>query len=190
MFPHKHYFIRHAHRDAFDPNDWGHDISITSQGQESSRQFGRALARSRIETIWTSPIRRCIQTAEEIKKGFGIDVPNYSSSLLGDPGFMILDPKLAENAFQKYQLVEIVELLLGGKSIPGFCSVNIGCSRILRKLSENKHSNQIWVSHDINICILACWVFQRTHSENMMPGFLEGIEFSFDEIDILLILGV
>ena len=184
MLPYRCYFIRHAHREEFDSNEWGHEISITSQGKKGARQFGKTLAKSQIKEIWTSPIKRCVQTTEAIKKGIGVDVPIYNSSLLGDPGFMILNPKIAEDAFRKHHLFELIDHLLEGNSVPGFRLVNVGCTLMLRKLFENKQVNRIWISHDINVCILACWIFGCDQSKNMIPKFLEGIEFSFDETGV------
>ena len=184
MFPHKHHFIRHAHRNAFESNDWGHNVPIIPFGEKKSEQLGKTLAKSRINAIWTSPIKRCIQTAEKIKIGIGIDIPIHYSSLLGDPGFMISNPQLAESAFHKYKLVELIDLLLREESVPGFYSINTGCVRILKKLLVNAQSEQVWISHDMNICMLACWIFRSNQPENMMPEFLEGIEFSFDETGI------
>lgn len=180
----KHYFIRHAHRKPFNQGDWGNQVSITLEGQEASRHLGKTLAKSQISMIWTSPVKRCIQTAEEIKNGIGEELPIHSSSLLGDPGFMILNPKIAGKAFQKYQILELIDLLLKEQLVPGFCSAHLGCARALRTLINNKKSHQLWISHDLNICLLACWIFQCDQPEYMMPEFLEGIEFCFDEEDI------
>lgn len=180
MAVYKHYFIRHAHRKNFKPNDWGHEVSITAEGQKASQQLGEALAKSKISAIWTSPVRRCVQTAQRIMNGMGTDVPTHYCSLLGDPGFMISDPKIAANAFRNYHLFELVNLLLDGKSLPGFYPLDIGCRRILKELFEYKQS-AIWVTHDIIICCLACWIFHCDRSETMVPEFLEGIEFSFEE---------
>ncbi|KAG6559964.1 hypothetical protein RHABOEDO_000213 [Candidatus Rhabdochlamydia oedothoracis] len=179
-----HYFIRHAHRAPFSLNDWGHEVSITLQGQKRSREFGKQIAQSKVEVIWSSPIKRCIQTAEEIKNGIGVDIPTYQSILLGDPGFMILNPKIAEKAFQNDPLVEIIKCLLDGKSMPGFYSVTVGCDRMLRKLLENKQSNQIWISHDIHVCLLTCYIFKSQNPERMMPTFLEGLTFSFENLGV------
>lgn len=179
-----HYFIRHAHRAPFNLNDWGHEAPITLQGKKSSREFGKQLAQSKVEVIWSSPIKRCIQTAEEIKIGIGTDTPTYSSTLLGDPGFMILNPKVAKRAFQNSSLVKIIKCLLNEKPIPGFYSATVGCKRILRKLLENKLSNQIWISHDIHICLLTCYIFKSQNPERMMPTFLEGLTFSFENLGV------
>lgn len=180
MYRVKHYFIRHAHREDFKPNDWGHDVSITEEGQNASFELGEALAKSGISAVWTSPVKRCIQTGQKIRDAMEADIPIHFSSLLGDPGFMIFDPQSAAHAFRKFKFFELVDLLLGGEKLPGFYPLDISCKKILKEIFGHKIS-AIWVTHDIIICSLACWIFHADRSESMFPEFLEGIEFSFEE---------
>lgn len=175
----KHYFIRHAHRGEL--KGWGHQVSITAEGRKASEKLGRVFANQEIKAIWTSPVKRCVQSATQIKKGIGTNLSIHSSTLLGDPGFMISNPKLAEESFQTYPLVQLIDLLLAQKPVPGFYPLDVGCKQILACLLKNRGQSQVWITHDINICILACWIFHWKRVEAMLPNFLEGIEFSFSE---------
>ncbi|NGX51526.1 MAG: hypothetical protein K1060chlam2_01395 [Chlamydiae bacterium] len=181
MSTHNHYLLRHAHRPQFQPGEWGHDISITSEGKEAAQEVGRLFSNSQVKTIWTSPIKRCIQTARELREGINLNIPIRHSHLLGDPGFMILNPRVAGQLFRKYNLIEVIELILRGIPVPGFYPLEVGCKKMLKNLLKDKRSSSIWVTHDITICLLASWIFNQKHPEEMMPGFLEGIEFSFSK---------
>ena len=122
-----------------------------------------------------------MQTGEAIQKGLGKEVPVFSSSLLGDPDFIISNPQVAQDSFQHYSLVELIQALLVEKTLAGFYPPRLGCSFLLKKMMSNQASNPIWISHDLFICLLTCHLFHILPSNALMPRFLEGLVFSFEE---------
>ncbi len=169
-------FLRHAHRPPFEQSSWGHNVSITPEGKCASTSLGKHLTSNKLSyCIWSSPIKRCVETAEAISRGVGSNKAVKKSSLLGDPGFFIQNPQQAATFFKKYSLPNVIDLYLQEKSLPGFFSVETGCQRMLSVLLEKNASASIWVTHDICVAILACFLFKQTSCKALMPNFLEGI---------------
>jgi broad specificity phosphatase PhoE len=177
----KHYLIRHAHRPDFQPGDFGLDVSITTEGRQAAEDLGCQFSDASIEMLWTSPVKRCVQSAVEIRRGMGKDVPIRQSQSLGDPGFLIADATLAKDAFDQHALLELITRILEGRELPGFYPLEVGCQSILKELSDHRDHSSVSISHDINICTLACWIFKVDQPALMMPAFLEGIEFSYHD---------
>ena len=69
------YLIRHAQSQGNTGEDLTTgDPELTDVGWEQARRLGERLARQRIDLIFTSPLRRAIQTAEAIAAVNGLDV--------------------------------------------------------------------------------------------------------------------
>lgn len=171
-----HLFLRHADRPPFKPNSWGHNVSITLKGKQASQSMGKKLRSNNLSYyLWSSPIKRCLETAEAICKGLESNRNIRQSSLLGGPGFFIQNPEKASIIFKEYPLPELIDLYLHEKSLPGFLSVEEGGQRMLLALIEKNDTPSIWVTHDICVAIFACFLFKRVSCEGFIPDFLEGI---------------
>lgn len=176
-----HLFLRHADRSSFKPNSWGHNVSITLKGKQASQLIGKKLRSNNLSYyLWSSPIKRCLETAEAISRGLESTRDVRQSSLLGSPGFFIQNPDKASILFKEYPLPALIDLYLHKKNLPGFLSVEEGCQRMLLTLIEKNNIPSIWVTHDICVAILACFLFKRVSCEGFIPDFLEGIVIKKD----------
>ncbi|MDX8431251.1 MAG: histidine phosphatase family protein [Candidatus Algichlamydia australiensis] len=164
----KHYFIRHAHRPL---DDWSRGVSITDEGKIAARAFGQVLKSEGIEGIWSSPVRRCKQTADGLIVGMEKVLPVVECDLLGGLA-MIKNYGSVQEVFQQFSCEEIVDQLLEGKELEGFYSAEVGCKKMLECLLE-KNCSSVSVSHDLFIGLLACQIFKKSCAPNMLPNFLE-----------------
>lgn len=181
MHTFEHLFLRHAERPSFKPNSWGHNVSITLKGKQASQEIGKKLSSNNLSYyLWSSPIKRCLETAEVICRGLESNRDVRQSSLLGNPGFFIQNPKKASIIFKEHLLPELIDLYLQEKSLPGFFPFEEGCQRMLLTLIEKNKAPSIWVTHDICVAILACFLFKRVSCEDFIPDFLEGIVIKKD----------
>ncbi|MCB1073579.1 MAG: histidine phosphatase family protein, partial [Chlamydiia bacterium] len=122
-----HLFVRHADRPPFKTNSWGHDVSISLKGKQTSRVMGKQLRSNDLNyDLWSSPIKRCLETAEAIGMGLDWNKEIKQSSLLGNPGFFIRNPEQASIFFEKYHLSQVIDLYLQKKNLPGFFSFEKG----------------------------------------------------------------
>ena len=76
--------MRHAEREAFAQNDLGNNVDITLNGKKATETLAKQLNK-KIENIYTSPVKRCIQTAN-IFLPYTSQTTIIKSNLLGDPG--------------------------------------------------------------------------------------------------------
>ena len=88
--------IRHAEREEIQTGTFGYHVALNAQGISSAQQLGAALSERRniadIATV-SSPVPRCVQTAEAILLSAGCSTGVSTDRRLGDPGAFILEPK-------------------------------------------------------------------------------------------------
>ena len=167
----RHFYIRHAHRLPFAHGDWGNAASITEEGREAAHVLADELYIAQEAKIFTSPVKRCVQTAVEIENASGLESCIETSHLLGDPGFYIHDAKAVSPVFQNHGIVEILEMIVEGHFLPGFFSYEEGCARMLRAILDQEEEG-ISVTHDMNVALLACFIFKDFPSTDFLPEFL------------------
>ena len=63
--------LRHADRDDIPQGSFGNEILLNEKGKQNAQRFGEILSERKINRIFTSPVGRCVQTAEYITKGYG-----------------------------------------------------------------------------------------------------------------------
>ena len=86
--------LRHSVRDEIPPGETGNEVPITDVGKDIALKLGQKLG-ARLKSLHSSPLPRCVQTAEALRLGSGVDARIAESRLLGDPGVYVLDGHLA-----------------------------------------------------------------------------------------------
>lgn len=170
--------LRHAERNTqivgCDP--WSNPI--TEQGMISSQKLGKEIVSSglNIAVITSSPLLRCIQTAEGIVSGSGSEIKVESSGVLGNPGpFVMGDVDL--DLFGKITVHELVRMQTSGRSIKGIRELSEGTRLMLKEMIDPKCSGNdigIFVSHDAIIAPVLNCLTGLNFDENNWIGFLEG----------------
>ncbi|GHT45132.1 hypothetical protein AGMMS49965_21820 [Bacteroidia bacterium] len=82
--------IRHADRNKIPSGSFGNEVMLNETGKANALKFGEALSDLKINKIMTSPIGRCVQTAEFIAKGYGQAIDIIETKALGAPGLRIM----------------------------------------------------------------------------------------------------
>lgn len=75
------FLVRHGERDHIKPDDPNHGafVGLTDSGRQQALGLGqtiRAVVQDRDMAFYSSPVGRCMQTAEYIGRGFGISAPH------------------------------------------------------------------------------------------------------------------
>ena len=87
--------VRHAERPEI-LSGVGNDVHLTEHGIASSFEFGQSLKKRKVVSIKTSPVLRCVQTAEQIAMAVSFSKHEIQfCRQLGDPGIFIADADLA-----------------------------------------------------------------------------------------------
>lgn len=158
---HKHYsendkislLIRHADRDKIPTGEFGNDVLLNEKGIKRATDFSKSLSELKINRIFTSPVQRCIQTAEYIAKGYGKPLEITQSHELGDPGLHISDDKVAGKFFLTEGFDELYYRITHNIDIPGISVTKEFNTNVTDFLTENSKENglTIFVTHDLLI---------------------------------------
>lgn len=169
--------IRHGERFEIKETEFGNEIPLTDKGKSDSEEFGKALLKYPIRKIYTSPIYRCIQTAEHIKKGMGRNVEIVINDELGDPGFHVLDAKIAGETFMKAGMKNIFRDFISGTTLNGWAPAEYLRTHAMDFLKSKTENNGItlFVTHDSLIANFAFANKIRTYDiENDWVEYLDG----------------
>lgn len=145
--------IRHADRDKIPAGEFGNDVLLNEKGKERALNFGKSLSEMKINRIFTSPVQRCVQTAEYITKGYGKPLEITQSHELGDPGLHISDNKVAGKFFLTEGFDELYYRITHNIDIPGISITKEFNANMTDFLTENSKEKgiTIFVTHDLLI---------------------------------------
>ena len=173
--------LRHAHRLEAVQGTLGNDLTLTLEGKKASEMMGSTLADMPIGEIHTSPILRCVQTAEELLKGAHQKIHISPSTVLGNPGAFVDEPQEAGRLFLNTPLQEIAQdVVEGKKDIPGMRLLADGGKLFLDYVLTVKRFPCLMITHDIVICLLCCFFFASKDVQKYFPDFLEGFALDLD----------
>ncbi|WP_417532173.1 histidine phosphatase family protein [Marinobacter lipolyticus] len=172
--------IRHAERPAIQDGTVGNELALTSNGVHETIRLAKSLPR-KILSIESSPILRCIQTAELIAEHHELPLTSIGrSNLLGDPGFIIEDAELAWTNWVEKGAEAVNEHLLSGTSVwPGFRDLGEAVLQMRRSieemLTESDDGVHVWVTHDTIVATLASRLQKTPLELEEWPDFLGGL---------------
>ncbi len=169
--------IRHGDRDKIPEGSFGNEILLNEKGKQNSFIFGESLAKLNVNKILTSPVGRCVQTAEQIAKGYGKDIEIIETTSLGAPGLHIHDEKIAGEFYLKHGFDEIYQRFLREIKIPGIPTVSEVNESITKFLIENTNQNglTIFVTHDMLIAFYHYSLNKSRYTKENWIKYLSGL---------------
>ncbi len=177
--------LRHADRDDIPQGSFGNEILLNEKGIQNAISFGENLANKKINRIFTSPVGRCVQTAEYITQGYGKSVEIIETVALGAPGLHISDEKIAGDFFLEYGFDEMYNRFMQGEKIPGIPSVNVLNHRITTFLIENTTQNgrTLFITHDMLIVFYHYSINKKVYTKDNWVNYMTGLTFQNGVID-------
>ena len=178
--------IRHAERPTIQDGTVGNELSLTSNGVHETKRLAKSLPRE-ILSIESSPILRCIQTAELIAEHHELPLTSIGrSNLLGDPGFIIEDAELAWTNWVEKGAEAVNEHLLSGNPVwPGFRDLDEAVAQMRRSieamLTESDDGVHVWVTHDTIVATLASRLQKTPLTLKEWPDYLGGLTIQLRE---------
>ncbi|HQP05048.1 MAG TPA: histidine phosphatase family protein [Bacteroidales bacterium] len=176
-------FIRHADRYKIPEREFGNEIELNEAGFRRSIEYGKALSHLKINQIFSSPIKRCIQTAENIVLGYNKTLPIILTKHLGDPGAFTSDGKLAGESFQNMEFNNLYNMLISGELVRGNRPLQEGASILNEYISINAvpEGVNIFVTHDLIVALYAYAQFGKKYTPgtdwvNYLDGLIIKIE--------------
>lgn len=169
--------LRHAERPSIAPGEHGTDLSLTGSGRLSAELLGATLG-GRILSISTSPVRRCHETAEALRRGANIEVDIVEDHLLGDPGVFVLDPELAWTHWKTIGHEAVIEHIAhADPPLPGLAPAHLAALRLARHmnltLQKSPAGLHIFVTHDAILFPLVARLLTSPNGSHQWPKYLE-----------------
>jgi broad specificity phosphatase PhoE len=177
--------IRHADRNKIPEGEFGNEVELNKLGFKRALEYGTKLSHLKIHTIYTSPIKRCVQTAESIREALKYDIEIEESILLGDPGPFVYDAKKAGASYMELGFKKCYEKLLEDEFVDGNRNTTEG-AEILTNFIKEKSKNggvNIFVSHDMIVALYAYKTFRKKYTlgSNWIK-YLDGLILKHNEI--------
>lgn len=168
--------IRHGKRQHIDDAvTWGNEASLTEDGAKTCLRLG-SLFQGIDSAAFSSPLRRCMQTATNLLQGAGLSGDAIQDGLLGNPGcyfdgsFRHEGPMKSEGRFK---FVE--EYITVGRQV-GMRRLESESEALLAHMEGKMAKPLNWfVSHDIHVACLMHFCGLRAACEVDWVRFLEGI---------------
>jgi len=169
--------IRHGDRDKILQGSFGNEVLLNEKGKENSLKFGESLSELKVNRIFTSPIRRCVQTAEQIGKGYGKSIDIIETTALGNPGIHIFDDALAGEYFMHHSGFNMYEHFTQGKNISGVFSIEEMKISMTNFIDTNTTENgfTLFVSHDMIIAMFHYCLNRMIYTQENWVNYLSGL---------------
>lgn len=173
--------LRHADREPIPVGEFGNEIPINEKGKKNAFAFGEQLKGLQVTRIFTSPIYRCIQTAEHIREGFGSDLEITITKNLGDPGLYIENEQLAGEFYINHGFDEFYRRFVCHEQIPGVVSPSAYHMAMDNFLKENTSQNglTIYVTHDSLIAFYDFCLTGKIYTKESWVKYLAGLIINY-----------
>ena len=169
--------LRHSIREEFGAGDIGNDIPITETGKCIAYELGRVLG-GRLRALHSSPLLRCVQTAEALRDGAGVDTEISRNRLLGDPGVFVVDAALAWGNWQALGNDGVMKHLASeNRSLPGMADPEEASKKLVHHMLSSTGGApglHVFVTHDVILAPTAARLLKQSCLDSLIPGFLEG----------------
>jgi|ERR1043165_8085574 broad specificity phosphatase PhoE len=173
--------IRHADRELIPTGEIGNEIPINKQGEQNSFAFGEKLKEHPVIKIFTSPIPRCVQTAEHISKGLGKELEIILTKCLGDPGLHVSDEVAAGEFYLKYGFDEMYKRFRYNEPIPGIPHADDYEKLMTEFLKTHTDENgiTIFITHDSLIAFYHYCLEKTVYTKENWVNYLDGLLINY-----------
>lgn len=170
--------LRHAARGPLPDDGGGAEVPLTSLGERAALSMGTAVG-GWLQRVYTSPLRRTVQTAEALIAGAALTTSPSFDTALGDPGLFITDAVLAGATWRARGHVEIVKAMIRGDiSAPGFAYPPDAARRLMAHMLESCGDTpglHVFVTHDSVLSATLAHTLMLPHDEPDWPVYLEAM---------------
>ena len=172
--------LRHSVRGDLPPDNSGYTLPITEIGNLLSQQLGEKLGQ-RLKSLHTSPLLRCVQTANALRTGSGMPIEIIKDNHLGDPGVFVLDDKLAWSNWESLGHEGVMHhLVTSTHALPGMAQPDQAARFLVQQMLEVSgeiFGIHIFVTHDSLVAATAAQLLGEPLDSSEWPWYLEGSFF-------------
>ena len=172
--------LRHSVRGHLPPGDAGYALPITDVGVRLARELGAVMG-NRLRTLHSSPLTRCVQTAEALRAGAAADVPIVRDRLLGDPGIYVVDGKRAWSNWEDLGHEGVMKHLVSQDGpLPGMADPGPAARFLVQHMlsaAGDAPGLHVFVTHDSLVTATAARLLGEPLGTDAWPWYLEGAFF-------------
>lgn len=182
-------FTRHSLRERSDGNGFaGYQLPLTAKGRVLAKSWGQWLSNHLPYSLdvdsLSSPIGRCVDTAQLMQEGAGLQRSITEQPLLVEPGSLVTEPELASVVFKEIGVLKFINRFLQG-SLEGTKNTYQGGLDILSLFYQYQPKPgqlMLAVSHDTLLsAFLAVMLDVPEIDWSDWPKMMEGVFLWFDE---------
>jgi len=176
--------LRHSIRQDIE----GKEAQLTREGVKIAELFGKGLGSS-IGNISTSPIQRCIDTCNEIIKGYNKTHLEYKSPVLQSRMLQMPHVKNIQESnetWEKLGMEGMFDAFANNTYMPGIYDLETSVNRILDYIFETgneKNTIDIYCTHDFQLSMLLLYHNEKKYEfkqilfsgDDTWPFMLEGM---------------
>lgn len=172
--------LRHSARGPLPPGQPGDHVPLTEHGRGLAISLGERL-RGRLRSLHTSPVLRCVQTAEALREGAGAGREISLDFLLGNPGVYVRDGRLAWSNWQRLGHEGVIQHLMSAKDpLPGMHRPDVAARALvdhMLAMAAKAAGIHIFVTHDSLVTVTVARFLKRNLELCEWPTYLEGAFF-------------
>jgi broad specificity phosphatase PhoE len=172
--------LRHSVRENLEPDDVGYMLPITSIGSQLSHELGIIFGK-RLRSLHSSPLLRCIQTADSIQEGAASNLPIINEHLLGDPGVFVIDGRLAFTNWEELGHEGVMTHLVSSNTpLRGMANADSAARFLVQHMlasASNSPGFHVFVTHDSLVTATAARMLGFQYGIEDWPLFLEAAFF-------------
>lgn len=170
--------IRHAERFEIKEGSFGTSIPLTPKGRQDSVHIGSLLANHSLAGAFSSPVGRCVDTAQHILKGAGYSDVDASKNVIADEKMAtsyVSDIKAIKEAIKTTSPETMVIKQLEGQQQVGITSLEKGSYRLLDFMLARIVPQKVtlFVTHDSSIMPFKFFFLKQKYSYEKWAQYLE-----------------
>lgn len=173
---------RHSIREQPKNSFAGFDVPLTELGVDLAREWGKSLSRP-IAGFYSSPVARCVDTAEAMAVGAGVELAIETHGSLVEPGSYVKDLPVAGPYFFKLGPLAFAQKHLRNE-VRGVLTPLEGARNILNHIKQNlgdAGSLSVHVTHDTILAAFIYFLRQESELEQAhWPWMMEGAFLWFE----------
>ena len=169
--------IRHGDREKIPAGEFGNDVLLNTKGEENAFVLGKSLQGFCVNKIFTSPIQRCVQTAEFMAKGYGKEVEIIQTTALGAPGLHVTDEVVAGEYYLEHGFFKILDEFIKGETSPGIRNSDQYYTVMTDFIKSHTSNNglTIFVTHDSMVALYHYCHDQTIYTQENWVKYLDGL---------------
>jgi broad specificity phosphatase PhoE len=179
--------LRHSVRDDLPPDDIGNTLPITDIGRQLAMDLGQ-LMQGKLRTLHSSPLVRCMQTAQAISEGACAKMDIIADRYLGDPGVFVIDSELAWINWKTLGHEGVMAHLVSeAEALPGMARPDEAACQLLQHMfaaAGNRSGVHVFVTHDSLVTATSARLLGQPLGVDDWPWYLEAAFFWIDKAGV------